>query len=74
MTPSTTIPPSAWRRDRGASELGSPRLDDIVELSLLIPSQWANDLMELSQERGQSVGQLLRAMIGRALENEATER
>ncbi len=74
MTTSTTIHPSAWRRDGGAAERGSPRLDDIVELSLLIPSQWANDLMELSQQRGQSVGQLLRSMIGRALENEATGR
>ena len=74
MITSTTTNPSAWRRDGGASEPGSPRLDDIVEVSLLIPSRWADDLMELSRERGQSVGQLIRSMIGRALEDETPGR
>lgn len=74
MTTSTTIHSSAWRRDGGASELGNPRLDDIVEVSLLIPSRWADDLMELSRKRGQTVGQLIRSMIGQALEHEATGR
>ena len=41
--------------------------DDIVEINLLLPSQWASDLIELSRERGQSVGQILRSMIGQAL-------
>lgn len=72
MSTSTTKNPSAWRRDDVASEPGNPRRDDIVEVSLLLPSQWAGDLMELSRERGQSVGQILRSMIGRALDEAAS--
>ena len=41
--------------------------DEVVEINLLLPSQWANDLIELSRERRQSVGQILRSMIGHAL-------
>lgn len=59
--------PAAPRYDGAASKAGNPRHDDIVEINLLLPSQWARDLMELSRERGQSVGQILRSMIGRAL-------
>jgi hypothetical protein len=58
---------SARRLDTFASKPSSQRNDDIVEVSLLLPSQWANDLMELSRERGESVGQILRSMIGQAL-------
>jgi hypothetical protein len=54
-----------------ASKAGSSRHDDIVEINLLLPSQWASDLIELSRERGQSVGQILRSMIGQALQEAA---
>ena len=54
-----------------ASKAGNPNHDDIVEISLLLPSQWACDLIELSRERGQSVGQILRSMIGQALHDAA---
>lgn len=66
---STLIPTDspARRLDTFASKPGSQRHDDIVEVSLLLPSQWASDLMELSRERGESVGQILRSMIGQAL-------
>ena len=64
-------PPSALRHDAVASNLGSARPDDIVEVSLLLPSQWANELIELSRERRQSVGQIIRSMIGHALHDGA---
>jgi hypothetical protein len=46
---------------------GGSTADEVVEINLLLPAQWARDLMQLSQERGQSVGQILRSMIGHAL-------
>lgn len=67
MSKIAMIDPRAGGCDASASKPGSPRHDDIVEVSLLLPSQWACDLMELSRERGQSVGQILRSMIGQAL-------
>jgi hypothetical protein len=46
--------------------------DDVVEIGLLLPAEWAGALLELSKKRQESVGQLLRAFIGRALiENNA---
>ena len=50
-----------------ASKVGGVSQDDVVEISLLLPSRWANDLIELSRERHQSVAQILRSMIGQAL-------
>jgi hypothetical protein len=67
MSMIATIDSVAPRYDTLASNSGNRRHDDIVEISLLLPSQWASDLMELSRERGQSVGQILRSMIGQAL-------
>ena len=46
--------------------------DDVVEIGLLLPAHWAIALVELSKQRRESVGQLLRALIGQALvENDA---
>jgi hypothetical protein len=59
--------PSAPMFGGAASNLSGVRQDEVVEISLLLPSQWANDLMELSRERQQSVAQILRSMIGHAL-------
>jgi hypothetical protein len=67
MSMIATTTPQAPIYDAAASKAGSPRHDDIVEINLLLPSQWACDLMELSRERGESVGQILRSMIGQAL-------
>jgi len=53
--------------------MGVPPHDDVVEISLLLPSQWASDLIELCTEREQSVGQFLRTMIGHALHERATD-
>ena len=44
---------------------------EVVEIGLLIPSRRASALMDLSRRRGQSVGQLLRSLIDRALSDSA---
>ena len=62
---------AAPRYDGAAPKVGNTRQDDIVEINLLLPSQWACDLIELSRERGQSVAQILRTMIGQALHDAA---
>lgn len=67
MSTIATIDPRAPRIDTPATEMGNGPCDDIVEINLLLPTRWACDLMELSRERGQSVGQILRSMIGQAL-------
>ena len=50
-----------------ASDVGDGRPHDVVEINLLLPSQWADDLIQLSRERQQTVAQVLRSMIGQAL-------
>ena len=50
-----------------ANKLGVMGGGDVVEIGLLLPSSWANALVELSKRRHQSVGTLLRSMIDRAL-------
>lgn len=40
---------------------------EVVEIGLLLPASWADALLEMSKRRRQSVGQLLRSMIDRAL-------
>ena len=51
-----------------AENLGNTVANDVVEVGLLLPAPWANALMELSRTRDQSVGQILRSMIGHALQ------
>lgn len=46
---------------------GMPCTSEVVEVNLLLPSDWANDLIALSQARRQSVAQVIRSMIGHAL-------
>jgi hypothetical protein len=59
---SDLVPPLALANSR----------DDVVEIGLLLPAHWAIALVELSKQRRESVGQLIRALIGRALvENDA---
>ena len=62
MSPPTALPPPL-----PASNLGGPADNEVVEISLLLPAPWAQDLLEMSRQRGQSVGQILRSMIGQAL-------
>ena len=57
----------ATRSDGAAPKMGSNPHDDVVEIQLLLPSRWTNELIDLARERGQSVGELLRSMIGQKL-------
>lgn len=50
-----------------APKSGIVRYGDIVEIGLLLPASRAEALLELSKRTHQSVGQLLRSMIDRAL-------
>jgi hypothetical protein len=65
-------PPSASIGNVAAANLGNPGHGEVVEVSLLLPSQWANDLIDLARERHQSVGQIIRSMIGHALHEGAS--
>lgn len=67
MSMIATNAPAAPMFGGAASNLGRGCQEDVVEISLLLPSRWANDLIKLSRERHQSVAQILRSMIGQAL-------
>jgi hypothetical protein len=40
---------------------------DVVEIGLLVPADWAAALVKMSESRQQTVAQMLRSMIERAL-------
>jgi hypothetical protein len=69
MSPATMSSASAFFANTPARKLGSPfeNEDEVVEISLLLPAQWAQALLELSQHRQESVAGILRSMIGSAL-------
>jgi hypothetical protein len=50
-----------------ASRNGVNPFGDVVEIGLLLPAHRAHALLELSKRRQQSVGQILRGLIDRAL-------
>lgn len=50
-----------------ARKLGMASSAEVVEIGLLLPSSWADALLEMSQRKRQSIGQLLRNMIDRGL-------
>jgi hypothetical protein len=52
-----------------ASQAGKTPTADIVEIGLLLPQSRVHALIELSKKRDQSVGQLLRGLIERALQD-----
>jgi hypothetical protein len=65
-------PSAAPAFDLSASLSGNSVAAEVVEIGLLLPTDWAIALVELAKKRQQSVGELLRVYIGRALhENEA---
>jgi hypothetical protein len=65
-------PHAAKVSDLGTSLSRVNAPEDVVEIGLLLPAHWAVALVELSKDRQESVGQFLRALIGRALvENDA---
>jgi hypothetical protein len=53
-----------------AKSIGISRSPEVVEIGLLLPASWADALLEMSKQRGQSVGQILRGMINRGLADE----
>jgi hypothetical protein len=65
-------PSAAPAFDFNASLSGNSVPTEVVEISLLLPADWAVALVDLAKKRQQSVGELLRMYIGRALkENES---
>ncbi len=58
LTPKSAIP---------ASFSSDEDSNDVVEISLLLPKDWAAELIELSKKRQQSVGLILRSMIKHSL-------
>jgi len=50
-----------------APTLGMDGRDDVVEVALLLPAHRAKALVALSRQRRESVGQILRTLIDRAL-------
>jgi hypothetical protein len=72
MSTTAMGPPSASIDNVAAPNLGNPGHDEVVEVTLLLPSRWASDLMDLARERHQSVGQIIRSMIGHALHEGAS--
>ncbi len=67
MPTSTLSPPSASNVALPASFCGKSTPGDVVEIGLLLPAEWASALLELSKKRRESVGQILRSIIRRAL-------
>jgi hypothetical protein len=66
--PSVPLSPSAPSAEVATATLPATNpLSDVVEIGLLLPADWAAELMELSRKRQQSVAQILRSFIGRGL-------
>jgi hypothetical protein len=53
-----------------ATKTGIPSQGDVVEIGLLLPANRADALLELSKRRHQSVAQILRGLIDRALSDD----
>jgi hypothetical protein len=69
MSSVTLMPQNGSVFNSAAKNLGTSPTSDVVEIGLLLPAPWANALMELSETRKQTVGQILRSMIGHALQD-----
>ncbi len=67
MSAGVLSPTVASRSGSAAAFCGNTTPGDVVEIGLLLPAEWAALLMDLAKERQESVGQLLRTVIGRAL-------
>jgi hypothetical protein len=50
-----------------ANPFGTGKRDEVVEIPLLLPASRIEALLDLSRRRHQSVAQILRSMIDRAL-------
>jgi hypothetical protein len=49
------------------ARLGTRRAEEVIEIALLLPATRMDALLDLSKNRGQSVGQILRSLIEREL-------
>jgi hypothetical protein len=58
-------PPAAPIQEGSALFPRTLTAQDVVEIGLLLPADWAVVLIELSKKRQQSVGQMLRSAIER---------
>lgn len=67
MDTATLSSPMAQNMAPAASITGNSTRNDVVEINLLLPSEWADSLVELSKARRESVGQILRSIIRQAL-------
>jgi hypothetical protein len=67
MSTSTLVPPLAPKSAPPASFSSNAPPDEVVEIGLLLPRDWATALVELSKKRQQSVGLILRSIIKHAL-------
>ena len=55
------------RKGTDVERLSTRQEDEVIEVALLLPSTRLEALMDLSKNRGQSVGQILRSLIERVL-------
>jgi hypothetical protein len=60
-------------RSLTATKPGIPPHGEVVEIGLLLPASRADALVELSRRRQQSVAQILRNLIDRALDDDERE-
>jgi hypothetical protein len=67
MSMIATSVPVTTASDMSTTAPSHPSPNDVVEIGLLLPTNWANTLIELSKQRHQSVAQILRGIIGSAL-------
>jgi hypothetical protein len=67
MDTATLSPPLAQNMALPAPITGNSTPNDVVEVNLLLPTKWADTLIELSNARRESVGQILRSIIRHAL-------
>ncbi|MFO0960344.1 MAG: hypothetical protein U0800_23395 [Isosphaeraceae bacterium] len=64
------IPPAAASMSNPVSSFGLTANDDVVEIGLLLPVAKVRALMELARRRRQPVAEILRTLIGQALDQE----
>jgi len=67
MSAFTSSPPVAAIDDITGSLSCKMVPSEVVEIGLLLPTDWAVALVKLSEKRQQSVAQILRSLIERAL-------
>jgi hypothetical protein len=67
MSPCTIMPAASATVAAPSPEPALNSMQEVVEIGLLLPADWAAALFELSTKRQQTVAQLLRSFIGQGL-------